>query len=432
MSNLIINKMTKKICITFFIKAEKAKTNGTAPIYARITTKQGRTTFATGKSVQPARWTASKQLKISRKEEELILKNELEQVRKSLNAVYEQLSKDGKPCEAENIKHQYLNPFTVTDHQLLELFKIHNEKFQEKVVLERRSPESFKKHKAVQAHLLSFIKDKFNGAKNYPLNQLDLDFMEAFAYYLRTKAGKKMEGISNNTTMKYCQFFVSMIYSGIKKGWMKDNPFKDFEYEFDDVVEDFLTEEQIHRIATKKFATERLDTIRDIFLFSVFTGYAPIDARRLTHENIKRNIDGQLWIYTKRSKTGVDSNVPILPPVQAIIDKYRNHPECLAENKLIPLRSSTNMNEYLKEIEVLCQIPFNMHHYVARHSFGTLMITKGVSMESVSKMMGHKRIAQTQHYAKIVENKVGKEMRLVSDNLNFSQMTTSLAMAVGT
>lgn len=423
--------MTKKICITFFIKAEKAKTDGTAPIYARITTQHNRVTLATGKSVQPARWTATKQLKLTRKEDELILKNELEQVRKALTAIYQQLLKDGKLCEAENIKHNYLNPFTSTNYHLLELFQIHNDRFQEKVVLEKRSQESFKKHKAVQAHLLAFVKDKFNGAKDYPLNLLDLDFMEAFEYYLRTKAGKNMKGISNNTTMKYCQFFVSMIYTGIKKGWLTENPFKDFEYEFDEIAEDYLTEEQIQRIATKKFATERLDTIRDIFLFTVFSGYAPIDARRLTHEHIKRNIDGQLWIYTKRSKTGIDSNVPILPPVQAIIDKYRHHPDCVAENKLIPLRSSTNMNEYLKEIETLCEIPFNLHHYVGRHSFGTLMITKGVSMESVSKMMGHRNIRQTQHYAKIVENKVGQEMRLVGDKLNFSQMYTSTALVVG-
>lgn len=404
--------MTKKMSFSFYLKLDKKRADGYAPIYVKITCLNSVVSFATGKYVLPSRWNSTKQLKVTRKEDDQKLQIELGHMRKKLLSIQEQFSGEGKIITAQQVKDAYLNPDILkqkNSHTLTELFKLHNDRFWEKVALGKRSKESYNKYRCVQDHLNAFLKQEYS-VQDFLLNSLDLDFIERFEVYLRTTAE-----VENNTTMKYCQFLVSMINTARKKKWLKENPFAEFEYEFDEVETHYLTEKELKQIEQAEITCERLSIIRDIFLFTCYTSYAPADVRKLTHGHIKLNIDGQKWVYTSRCKTKVESNVPLLPPVIKIIEKYRNHPDCILNDRLLPLRSSSKMNEYLKEIGTLCKIPFDLHHYVARHTFGTLMISNGVSMESVSKMMGHKRIQQTQHYARIVENKVGNEMKKYSE-----------------
>ncbi len=396
--------MTKKIGITFFLKEDKIKIDGTAPVYVRLTGMTGKTSFTTRVYIFPERWHSTKQLKLVRKQEDQLLKSELEKIRKEILDITHLISKKSIVVSVEQVKNQWLNSETIDSNEnrtLLELFDAHNEKFWERVEVGKREKESFKKYKAVQFHIKEFIQSKFN-VLDLPLFNLNQEFLEAYEIYLRKK------GIGNNTAMKYCQFFSAMVKTGIKKGWFKSHPFVGFDYEFEEVETRYLTESQIDSVFSKKFKSERLSIVRDIFLFSCLTSYAPVDVRALTYSKI-REVDGKKWIYTKRKKTGIDSNVPILPQAQYIIDKYKDHPDRKG-NMLLPLRSNPKMNEYLKEVGDLCNIDFDLTYYHSRHTFGTLMITLGVTMEAVSKMMGHRRLTQTQHYAKIVENKVGKEM----------------------
>jgi site-specific recombinase XerD len=396
--------MKNGISIAFYIKAEKAKIGGDAPTYAKVNCDGSQTTIATRKYVSKGKWKSTKQLKLARNEEDIYLRNDLNDMRRKLLEIYLELSKEGKQVTAQLVKTEYLNPGKKSleiVHTLSELFKIHNQKFWSRVEIGKRSPESYKKHVAVQYHIIEFLKE-YRNTTDFELKNLSLEFMESFELYLRSR--KK---ISNNTTMKYCQFFVSMINTGIKKGLLEKNPFKGFEYEFEETETNFLTEKQLCELIAMDFECERLNVVKDIFVFTCLTSYAPIDARKLTYNNIIQNIDGQNWIMTRRSKTDITSNVPVLPYVQNLIDKYITHPDCIAHGTLLPFRSNAKMNLYLKEIGVALKLPFELHYYVGRHSFGTLMISWGVSMESVSKMMGHKRLIQTQHYAKVVENKVG-------------------------
>jgi site-specific recombinase XerD len=180
----------------------------------------------------------------------------------------------------------------------------------------------------------------------------------------------------------------------------------------------YLSEEEIENIINKDFKTDRLSLVRDIFLFSCFTGLAYIDVKNLTKSHISLGIDGEKWIFTHRQKTETASKIPILPITQMIIDKYEDHPECCNQNKLLPILSNQKMNAYLKEIAGICEIEKELTFHIARHTFATTVtLTNGVPIESVSKMLGHKNLRTTQHYAKVLDKKVSEDMMILRNKM---------------
>ncbi len=187
----------------------------------------------------------------------------------------------------------------------------------------------------------------------------------------------------------------------------------------------FLVEEEMQVLASKEFVTERLNQVKDIFLFSCFTGLAYIDVKKLTKNNITIGIDGEKWIYTNRQKTDTRSNIPLLPMAEEIIAKYKEHPQCLNEGKLLPVLSNQKMNAYLKEMADVCGINKELTFHIARHTFATTVtLTNGVPIESVSKMLGHKNLRTTQHYAKILDRKVSDDMKMLRSKLSTGSFST--------
>jgi site-specific recombinase XerD len=190
------------------------------------------------------------------------------------------------------------------------------------------------------------------------------------------------------------------------------DPFVNYKSKFREVVRAFLSQDEIDAIAAKKFSIERLDQVRDIFLFSCYTGLAYIDVKQLTRNNIGVGIDAEKWIFTSRQKTDTQSNIPLLPMAEEVLNKYKNHPQSNNEKSLLPVLSNQKMNSYLKEIADVCGITKELTFHIARHTFATTVtLTNGVSIESVSKMLGHRSIKTTQHYAKILDRKVSDDMK---------------------
>ena len=164
--------------------------------------------------------------------------------------------------------------------------------------------------------------------------------------------------------------------------------------------------------------------VRDIFLFSCFTGLAYIDVKNLTKSHISIGIDGEKWIFTHRQKTESASKIPILPLTQMIIDKYEDNPQSVNQEKLLPILSNQKMNAYLKEIATVCNIEKELTFHIARHTFATTVtLTNGVPIESVSKMLGHKNLRTTQHYAKVLDKKVSEDMKIL--RAKFPMKTTN-------
>jgi integrase len=178
-----------------------------------------------------------------------------------------------------------------------------------------------------------------------------------------------------------------------------------------------LTLEELKEIENIVLPNRRLDVTRDIFLFSCYTSYAPVDVMNLRKGNYSLDSELDSWIQTKRQKTGVKTNVLVIPPLKRIIEKYKDDPECIEGDRLVPNRSNTNMNAYLKEIADLCGIAKNLTWYVGRHTFATTVaLANNIPMEVISQIMGHKRITQTQHYAKLLDGTVKKHMKGLSEN----------------
>ena len=190
-----------------------------------------------------------------------------------------------------------------------------------------------------------------------------------------------------------------------------------------EVERQYLSEEEIQTMLEKELHTNRLEQVRDIFIFCCFTGLAYSDVKKLSKDNLVFGIDGDKWIKTKRTKTDTRSNIPLLPTALEIIKKYENHPEAVTKGVLLPVLSNQKSNAYLKEIADLCGINKNLTTHLARHTFATTVtLSNGVPMESVSKMLGHKSLKTTQHYAKILDRKVSDDMAILKQK--FADKTT--------
>jgi site-specific recombinase XerD len=194
-----------------------------------------------------------------------------------------------------------------------------------------------------------------------------------------------------------------------------------------EVERDFLTEEELEKIYNKRFSSERLQLVKDIFIFSCYTGLAYIDVKGLKKDHIGIGIDGEKWIFKNRQKTDTKSKIPLLPIAEEIIQKYANHPKCINEDAILPILSNQKMNGYLKEIGDLCDIAKEITFHMARHTFATsVTLTNGVPIETVSKMLGHKNIQTTQHYAKILDKKISEDMNALRNKFANQQKDVGL------
>ncbi len=185
-----------------------------------------------------------------------------------------------------------------------------------------------------------------------------------------------------------------------------------------EVIPEFLTEHEIQKIAEKKFASERINQVRDIFLFCCYTGLAFVNVKKLKASEIQIGIDNNKWIFTNRQKTNTPSRIPLLPFALEILKQYKGHTACINSDRVLPVLSNQKYNEYLKEIANLCGIKKDLTIHTARHTFATTVtLGNGVPMESVSKMLGHKNLRTTQHYAKVLDSEKSEDMNALKDKM---------------
>ena len=297
---------------------------------------------------------------------------------------------------AEKIRNAFLG-ITTRQRTLLELFKQHNEDIQ-KLVGISKTPATIAKYDRTYRRLIDFMKYKYN-ISDISLKEINHMFITDFETYLRSESG-----CNENTTAKFMQFFRRIIIIAKNNGWIFADPFANYTIRLKRVDRGYLTEKEVEKIIKKKFATDRLNNVRDIFIFSCFTGLAYIDVKNLTEDNLRTGFDGKLWIMTHRQKTDTNVNVPLLDIPLKILAKYKNN---LPNKVLLPVLSNQKMNSYLKEIGDLCGIDKNLTFHLARHTFATtITLAKGVPIETVSKMLGHTNIQTTQIYARITNSKI--------------------------
>ena len=267
---------------------------------------------------------------------------------------------------------------------------------------------TYQKYLVTRKHFADFLQ-KNRGRKDIATGELDLMMINDFDIYLRTKLSMKQ-----NSASKTVRFLKTVVLFMVRCGAIERDPFTNYRLQWKQASRDFLSEEELTSIMEKKFVTPRLEAVRDIFIFSCFTGLAYIDTANLEASNIVTE-NGEPWIVTSRHKTGIPCNIPLLKVPQRILKKYEGKDK---KGRLLPILSNQKMNAHLKEIADVCGINKNLTCHVARHTFATLMLNLGVSMESVSRMLGHANIETTQLYAKISTGRISKEIDQISDRIN--------------
>jgi len=180
----------------------------------------------------------------------------------------------------------------------------------------------------------------------------------------------------------------------------------------------FLTKDELTRIEELPYSIERIQTAKDLFIFSCYTGIAYGDLMLLTKDNVVHGLDGYQWIVTKRQKNGNSVKIPLLPTALSLIETFKTHPKVFRNGTLFPKISNQKLNSYLKEITNLCSIKKNITFHMACHTFATTVtLSNGVPIETVSKVLGHTKISTTQIYAKVVERKVSDDMFILRKKL---------------
>ncbi|WP_029035879.1 site-specific integrase [Salinimicrobium xinjiangense] len=400
----------------FYIKTDKENNDGEHPIYCKIRFKSTTTTMSSGKWITRKRWQATNHLRNPLKvKKEMAVKAGLERIDEDVNSAYLKLCNKLEFITALDIKNKVTGKVKDINEVLCnEVIDLHNREFERKVQRRERTEASLQKYKRVKTLFENYIAKRFNKTQ-YFVKKIDNQLIYDFDAFLRYESGFKGKiGISNNAVVKYFQNLNTIFNYAQKRGMIEENPFRFYEGKI--VVKDaeFLTSDELKAIENKTFSTERLNRVKDIFLFSCYTSYAPVDVENLTTDNLIKDSEGTLWLKTNRQKTTIKSNVPVLPPVKKIIKRY----EGVAGKRLIPTISNQKINEYLKEIAYLCGIKKNLTHYVARHTFATTVtLGNGLSIENVSAMMGHTSINTTRHYAKVLDRNVKKDMEKLSNKL---------------
>ena len=398
--------MNKTFNLLFFIKKNKIRTNGTAPIYLRITIDGKAAEIAAKRYIDPKKWDNKAHKAVGNSQEAKILNAYLKTLEQQVYDFHYLMLKEEDFVTAESLKSKLLGT-DVTTRMLIPIFQEHNDKV-EALVGQDFAPGTLERYKTSLKHTQEFLNWKYK-VSDIDITKIDHVFIMDYDFWLRS-----VRKCANNTAVKYIKNFKKIIRLCMANGWLSKDPFLGYKAKLKVVERPYLTKEEIQAIYEKEFASDRLNQVRDFFIFSCFTGLAYVDVKQLSKSNINIGIDGDQWIFTRRQKTDTSTRVPLLPLARELVLKYENHPQCVNSDVLFPILSNQKMNSYLKEIASICGINKELTFHIARHTFATTVtLSNGVPIESVSKMLGHTNIKTTQHYAKILDKKVSDDMSVL-------------------
>lgn len=400
-----MSKSTFKIL--FYIRKNQVNKDGTVCIMVRLTVSGEVSQFSSKLNIDPKGWDVSQGKVSGNSVKARQLNDLLEDIRTSLKNHYRDIEVHEAFVTAEKVRNAFLG-FTTKQQTLLELFKKHNDNA-EKLVGISKTTATLAKYDRCYRRMEEFMKAKYN-ISDIALKEINHMFITDFETYLRT-----VSLCNENTTAKFMQTFRMIVIMAKNNGWIFTDPFINYKIRLKSVDRGYLTDTELQKIMKKKFATKRLEQVRDVFLFSCFTGLAYADIKSLKASEICISFDGKPWIMKHRQKTDTLVNVPLLKIPLAILNKYEGQ---LPKGELLPVLSNQKLNSYLKEIGDLCGIHKNITFHLARHTFATTTtLAKGVPIETVSKMLGHTNIETTQIYARITNDKIRKDMLSLEDKL---------------
>jgi site-specific recombinase XerD len=402
--------LEKSFSLHFYLKKPKNYLKGSMPIYLRITVDGIPKEISTGRQCDPARWNGNADRCYGTKEDAKSLNAFLDILQTKVYEVRRKLLEKNEIITAERLKNT-LKGTDGTVRMLMKIFQQHNDEVKN-LVGKDFAPGTLERYKTSYDHTKSFMEWKY-GVSDLDIKKLDYEFVSQYEFWL-----KSVRNCNHNTSIKYISNFRKIVNRCIRNGWLDRDPFVGFKMTKKEVVPEFLTEHEVKIIVKKKFASDRLNEVRDVFIFCCYTGLAFVDVEKLRSSEIGIGIDGSKWIFSNRQKTETLSRIPLLPVAIDILERYKNHHGCVNSGKVLPVLSNQKYNDYLKEIANICGINKKFTTHTARHTFATtITLGNGVPMESVSKMLGHKNIKTTQHYAKVLDKKLSEDMNTLRNKM---------------
>lgn len=399
--------------VLFFLKKTKLLKNGEASVCMRITVNGTRVENNIRKSIDPALWSQAKETARGKSRRACDLNTYIEEARIRLYQIFCELEQQNRPVTAHLLQELFFGQEKPEEvRTLLGTMQEHNDQCRALVGTDYALI-TVRRYESCRRYLAELIRQRY-GKEDLPLAEVNGELVRAFAFYLKTE-----KGCQQNTVIRYMKCLKKITNLARANDWMAKDPFLGIRFHEKEVVREFLTMDELQTIYRKEFPLERLTLVRDVFIFAAFTGLAFIDVQQLAPEHIVRDNNGNLWIRKPRQKTKNMCNIPLLDIPQEILRKYADHPTCRKKGVLLPVPCNQKMNSYLKEIADICMIRKNLTTHTARHSYATsVCLANGVSLENVAKMLGHSNIKMTQHYARVLDSSILRDMNHVQAALS--------------
>lgn len=390
--------------ILFFIRDSRVKKDGTASIEVVLTVNGERCSFSTGKKVKVSNWDKAKQQVRGKDEEAKSLNSFITALKAQLYQKEAELLDKGFIITAELLRDAYFGKVeTLKEKSLLEILKEHNAE-RKAMVGKAVAPATYWVFEYTGRLLKEFIKSKY-GREDLYLREINLGFIQGLHSFL---LGEKKMG--QNSSTKHLKFLKKLLNLAVSNSYISYNPVNAYKVEREPVEIDYLDEEELRKVINFDTPIPRFERAKDMFLFGCFTGLSYIDIKTLSSEHFEKDGTGRIWIKKRRVKTGVLSRIPLLPIAKLILDKYKGG------DKLLPIQDPADVNKYLKYIAILCNIKKRITFHTSRHTFATTVtLSNNISLEVVSKMLGHTNTRMTTHYAKLMDKCIGEQMDKLMD-----------------
>ena len=379
--------------------------NGNIKIYARVTVDGKRAEFSLNRELPVSLWDEKRKRGKGFSKYVISLNKYLDQVFTGLHEAHRQLLQEEVDITSAGIKARYLGEDD-RGKTLLDLISYHNTSM---ISVLRKG--TMKNYYSTERCIKEFLKEKM-GVEDIPLKKLNYGFIVDFEQYIRKYKPATRMGCANNGAMKHMERLKKMSRLAVKLEWLEKDPFINYKLRFEKTERQFLTERELQLIEETTFKVPSTQHVKDLFIFACYTGLSFIDVSELKIDHLVKGMDGNDWLYTKRTKTDEPLKIPLLPKAMEIIDKYKSNASLLENGRLLPIYSNQMINRTLRDIANACGIRKKVTFHVARHTFATaITLSNGVPIETVSKLLGHTKLSTTQIYARVVEKKVGEDMQ---------------------
>jgi site-specific recombinase XerD len=396
--------LDKTFGLLFYLKKPKNYEKGTIPIYLRITVDGIPKELSTKRTCDPGRWNSAAERAVGTREDSKALNAYLDTLQAKVYEAKRKMIESNQLITASSIK-DYLLGTNQRNKMLIKIFENYNDNIKKLIGIDY-SMATWTKYDRTKRFAQLFIQWKYK-ERDLAVQCLNMEFVNDLELWLKTE-----RRCGQNATMKYISILKMIVLFCVNNNWLDKDPFARFKMSKEEVTPEFLTKEEIQTISSKEIKIDRLRQVRDVFLFCCFTGLAYVDIKKLNASEVSTGVDHELWIFTRRGKTNTPSRIPLLPVSQKILEIYKDHPQCINNRRLLPVLSNQKYNSYLKELADICGISKNLTTHTARHTFATtITLSNGVPIESVSKMLGHKKLQTTQHYARVLDIKVSEDMQ---------------------